>query len=280
MRRTTILFVSALLVLGLTACGDDRADPVVAPVGSDAPPTSESAAYQHPTGADEVVVSIEQEGGFAPVEMIFARVPTVLVTGDGRQLTPGPQIAIYPGPLLPNVQVADLGEAGVQDLLALADRHGLLQAREYATPTNIADATDTVVTIRVGGETYVHRAYALGLEGGLDDTGAPVDDDARRQLAEFVREASMVSGDTTSFEPDAYLVRAMPVDDLSGFDIEPTVVAWPEDVDVDLATAECTEVAADAVGDTFTTANQLTFFEQAGATYQLAVKPLLPGSGC
>lgn len=284
MRRTTLISVSALVALALTACGDDTVDPVAEPPATTAPstvpPEPAGDGYEHPDGADDVVVSIEQEGGFAPVEMIFSRVPSLLVSGDGRQFTPGPQIAIYPGPLLPNIQVADIGEEGIQDLLALADEHGLLEQREYKAPANIADATDTVVTIRVDGETYVHRAYALGLEGGLDETGAEIDDEARRQLTDFVAEATAVDEPTEGFEPEAYLVRATPIDDLGGFDVEPTVLPWPTDVDVDLSTAECAEIPAADVGATFAEANQLTFFEQDGTTYQLAVKPVLPGSSC
>jgi hypothetical protein len=66
---------------------------------------------------------------------------------------------------------------------------------------------------------------------------------------------------------------------MSGYEIEPTVVAWP--LDVDLATAdECVQIPAADVADTFADATQLTFFEQAGTTYELAVKPLVPGDGC
>lgn len=289
MRRTIPLTLSVLFALALTACGEDTDEPAAEPDGTDvtAPPTDPTttdpggAAYEHPTGADEVVVSIEQEGGFATVEMIFSRVPTLLVSGDGRQFTPGPQIAIYPGPLLPNVQVADIGEEGIQALLALADDHGLFQDREYEAPTNIADATDTVVTIRVDGETYVHRAYALGIEDRLDEAGTVIEDEARQQLADFVAAASSeIRADTRAFDAEHYLVRATPIDDLSGFDVEPTVVPWPADVDVDLSTADCVEIAADAIGDTFAEANQLTFFEQDGVTYQLAAKPKLPGAAC
>lgn len=294
MRRTITITASVLSLLALAACGDDSVDPVAdpttdptteptepstAPTEPTTPPTD--AGYEHPTGADDVVVSIEQEGGFAPATMIFARVPSLLVSGDGRQFSPGPQIAIYPGPLLPNIQVADIGEDGIQELLALADEHGLLQEREYAAPTNIADATDTVVTIRVGGETYVHRAYALGLDDGLDEGGDPIDDAARQELAAFVDAAGAgVESDTATFEPDAYLVQATPVDDLDGYEIEPTIVPWPTDVDADLSSEECFVVTADAIGETFAAANQLTFFEQDGVVHELAVKPQLPGSGC
>lgn len=289
MRRITPLTVSALLAFAAAACGDDSTEPVADPPATDVtvaptePGTTEpgDAGYEHPTGADEVVMSVEQEGGLATVEMIFSRVPSMLVSGDGRQFTQGPQIAIYPGPLLPNIQVADIGEDGIQRLLAAADEHGLLQEREYEAPMNIADATDTVVTIRAGGETYVHRAYALGLEGGLDEDGEPIDDGARRQLENFVAEAgSMAATDTEAFEPERYLVQATPVDDLSVFDVEPTVVPWPADVDVELASAECVEISADAIGDTLAEANELTFFDQGGTTYRLAVKPALPGSAC
>lgn len=286
MRRTTPIIMSVLLAFALTACGDDSVEPVAEPNGTTAPPTipptngPDSVGYQHPTGADEVVVSIAQEGGFAPAEMIFASMPSFLVSGDGRQFTPGPQIAIYPGPLLPNIQVADLGEEGVQEFLALADEHGLLQERDYESPTNIADATDTVVTIRVGGETYAHRAYALGFEAGLDQSGAEVDDPARQQLAAFVAAVtSSASPETTSFEPERFLVRATPVDDLTGYEVEPTILPWP--IEIDLGSADdCIEIPAEAIGATFADANQLTFFEQEGLTYQLAVKPALPGMTC
>jgi hypothetical protein len=296
MRRTSpiaTLTVSVLAMLSLAACGDDGSEPVAQPsdptteptTGSTDPSTDPSdpaaGGYEHPTGPDDAVVTIAQEGGFTTPEMMFARVPTLLVSGDGRQFSPGPQLAIYPGPLLPNVQVADIGEEGIQELLALADEHGLLQDREYPAPTNIADATDTVVTIRVAGEMYVHRAYALGLEDGVDATGAPLDDPARRELAAFVDAAgSAVVSDTVTFEPDAFLVRATPVDDLGAYDVEPTVVPWPAGVDVELGAAECVVVSADAVGDVFADANQLTFFEQDGVPHQLAVTPQLPGTGC
>lgn len=288
MRRTTPILVTGLLTLTAAACGDDTVEPVADPGEISAPTTTPTTpatsepdgGYDHPDGADEVVVRIEQEGGFAPAELIFGRVPTLVVSGDGRQLFPGPQIAIYPGPLLPNIQVADIGEDGIQALLALADDLGLLQERTYESPDNIADATDTVVTINVGGETYVHRAYALGLENGLDETGEPIDDGARQQLADFVAQATSFSGDTRAFEPEAFLVRATPVDDLSVYEVEPTVVPWPADVDVELASAECVEIDATSIMDTFADANQLTFFEQGDVVYQLAVKPVLPGTEC
>jgi hypothetical protein len=296
--RTTAL-ISLGLLAPLAACGDDTSTSSppadsVAPPATTAPPTAPAttapattapattapAGYEHPAGADDVVVSIAFEGGFVPVETVFTQLPTLLVTGDARQFSLGPVPAIYPGPLLPNVQVAEIGEDGVQALLALADEHGLLQARDYEGPTNIADASDTVVTINADGETFVHRAYALGLDDGLGE-GTGDTDEARADLLAFVEAATGIGDiETAPFEPSTYLVRAIPVDDLTGYEIEPTVVEWPL-ADVALADAEdCIAIDAAEISETFADANQLTFFEQDGVTYQLGVKPQLPGDTC
>lgn len=287
-RRLLALSLAAGVLLA--ACGDDSVDPVAEPTATDPPDETTvpgattdapgSAGYDHPAGADEVVIRIDQEGGFAPVEALFARIPNLLVTGDGHAFAPAPQTAIFPGPLVPAVQVTDVGEDGIQGLLALADEHGLLQEREYEAPANIADATDTVVTLTVGGRTFVHRAYALGLEGGLDPAGGELDDPARAELSEFIAAATAaVDPASEVYEPTEYLMTAMVTTDLTGYDVEPTIVAWP--LDVALADAgECTLVSAPDADDLLADATQLTFFEQDGVVYRLAVKPALPGDGC
>lgn len=276
MRRIVPLLAASALVLG--ACGDDAVDPGSGGSTVPPPPTttepSDSERYEHPDGADDVVVSVEFVGGFMPLEAVFRQLPNLVATGDGRVFVPGPQIAIYPGPLLPNVQVGEIGEEGLQELLRLADDHGLLAERVYESPTDIADAPDTVVTVRVGDETFVHRAYALGL-------GESESDEARAQLAAFVVAASAATVvDTVELVPEEFRVRAFAVDDLTGFELEPTVIEWPVD-EVDLSAAGgCVIIDAIDVGELFAAADQLTFFEQGGATYQLAAVPVFPGSGC
>ncbi len=115
-------------------------------------------------------------GGFVPVDYDFLNLPSLLVTGDGRVIEQGPQIEIYPGPLLPNLQQRTISEAGIQALLRLAEEHDLFRDVEYENPTNIADAPFTVVKISANGATYEHNVYALGLGGDGTET-----DEARAQ---------------------------------------------------------------------------------------------------
>lgn len=289
--RILSLAVAGSMTLALAACGDDSqtssGDTVPAPstpattATSTVPGTSAPAtgAIEHPVGADDVVLRIGYEGGFVPVEVAFQNLPTLLVTGDGRLIVQGPAIEIYPGPLLPNMQVRTISEAGIQQLLALAADHGLLTERTYENPTNIADAPDTVVTIAANDDTYEHRAYALGIDGEEGD-------ELRQALADFVAAATgefVVDnpelGPEQPYTSDTFLVRPALVTDLTGYEIEPTVTDWPADLPP-LVDGECTEVPASAVGDLFAAATQLTFFTSADRQFSLAVKPQLPGDTC
>ncbi len=274
------------MLIGLAACGDDSstADQPTGPVETIAPPATPAPttpappttapAFEHPTGADEVVLEIAYEGGFLHPDAAFGLLPVTVVTGDARQFVLGPQIEIYPQPLLPNVLVSEIGEAGVQRLLELAAEHGLLTEREYARNDMIADAADTVVRISANGETYEHRAYALGLD--TDESGD------RAELQAFVEAVTAEPAmDEEAFAPEHYLVRATPVDDVTDYDVEPTLVDWPADSALVLADAnECVEVPADDVHGLFADANQLTFFVEDDVAYQVTVKPQLPGDNC
>ena len=196
--RPTILLI--LPLLALAACGDgspvDDAGATVPPVETPAPtvpPTVETAAptvpptvpgtagddtgsaYPVATGADDVVISVTNEGGFVPAGFAFVNPPIALVSGDGRALSTGPVAAIFPGPLLPNILQRSISPEAVQQLLAEADELGLLADIVYEDPTNIADAGTTIVAITVDGTTYRHAAYALGLEPDGES-----DPDARR----------------------------------------------------------------------------------------------------
>jgi hypothetical protein len=297
--RPHVLIPVVAAMLTLAACGESSptADspsstapssttPATTPPTTPQSPPSTSPAgdgYDHPAGADDVVIEIGYEGGFVPAGTAFTQVPLLLISGDGRAINEGPIPEIYPGPLLPNLLERTITEAGVQTLLAKADELGLLAHVEYADPKSpIADAPDTVVTITVDGKTYRHAAYALGLENESDP--------ARANLFEFVNAATDLPGTVgkrelgaeVPYERDSYLIRANEVDLATvDPDVPPTIVRWPARTSVRLADASDCAVLPRAEGDAlFTDATQLTFFRQAGVTYSVAATPQLPGRGC
>jgi hypothetical protein len=280
--RTLVGITGALL---LAACGTD--DPEVT-AGEPPPP---AGGDEHASDSEAVVLSITDVGGFVPPDRTFTHEPRLLVTSDGRVIQSGPVIAIYPGPLLPNLLQRSITETAIQHLLDLADEHGLLGDVNYTRPDNIADAADTVVTIRVDGETFEHRAYALGLGGGPDGGET---DAARARLFDFVVAATDLTSDPAAdeigpeepYRSDSYLIRAAeaanpePTGD-APIDIQPTLVDWPSDAPVRLAAAaECVEVPTNRFAQMFEGANQLTRFVDDGVAYSLAITPRLPGRSC
>lgn len=279
-RRTFLTAVLGLPVLGagaslLAACGE-----ATGPAGTPEPTTPPTVP--HPTGADEAVLRISYSGGFVPYGYDFRQVPTLLISGDGRAFVPGAVPAIYPGPLLPAVNVRSIDEEAVQTLLALARTEGLLAAPpDYALPPGIgiADAPNTVVVLHANGTEYVHSANALGMDG----TSTP----ARDALHRFVEKASSLDatvgavhlGTEAPFEAAEYRFMAIEVDP-SGYTTEPlpTVVDWPTATGVVLAdSAECARVSDEVAGDLFRGANELTFFREGEIVYQLWVVQVLPG---
>jgi hypothetical protein len=278
----------SLPLLAHAACGgdDDAAGtlpPATTTTTTTRPVTTAGAVYDLATGADDVVISVRYDGGFAPVGAIFARTPVALITGDGRALTTGPVPAIYPGPLLPNIQQRLITPAAIQQLVAMADRLGLLADVTYPRNDQVADAADTIVDITVGGRTFHHDAYALG----IDDTEA---DAGRKRLLEFVNALSDLErtvgadalGHEQPFRPDHYLIQAVVTEPTTETtDVAPTVVPWPADAPVRLADATtCATLPAAVAAPLFDDANALTYFTDAGVTYYVAVVQQVPGRSC
>ena len=156
----------------------------VAPAGATNPSAAPSAAID----PEEVAIRVDWEGGFVTPGVSLSRLPIVLVTADGRVITQGPQDAMYPGPLLPNLQVRTLTPAALADLLERAADDGLLVDADYAGGP-IADAATTVLRITVDGVTYTQSAYALfeslDANGVEQPSGAP-DAEGRAAMRSFL----------------------------------------------------------------------------------------------
>jgi len=250
---------------------------------------------------DELLFRVEQSGGFVPVEFIFANLPAVSSYADGRVITNGPMIEIYPQPALPNLRQTVLTEAGLQRVLGEIRDTGLFTDTTHYEGPEITDLPDTIFTLNDAGRTVVVSAYALG----VDETTLPdrVNAGARAELLDLLAFVSnlpsnlpaeeIVSADEAyGIERIKFLAREVdpanpPWDDPA---LAQTEIAWPLDTSLDsvaqpydgpfgeletLCTAldgeDATEVVTALEG-----ANQLTPWESDGTQYLLWVRPLLP----
>ena len=261
-----------------------------------------STASPKPVDPDKVIFRVSWEGGFVTPEMLLGRLPTVVVYADGRVITQGPVLAIYPGPFMPNVQERTLSEAGLERMIELAREKDLLKDVHYDFH-GIADAADTVLEIHLDGKSYRVSAYALA-EAGFDGEIAPAIElepaevEGRAALREFIDALMTVPETDYADQPHAYDFEALRlymkpaqiVED-SEFPGEQLPIAWPLD---DLATSgtaidnpsveRCLVVEGDdleTVMPLLQGANQLSVFESQGELYSLIPQPLYPGeSGC
>ena len=260
------------------------------------------AAAPSPTPApdpDRVVFRVDWAGGFVMPGTDLGRLPVVVVYADGRVVVQGPQIEIWPAPLVPNLQVRTLTPEALARLVALAKDEGLLRDAHYEYPL-IADAATTVLTINVDGATYRVSAYALA-EAGFDEDAAAGDliDEATREgratLRAFIDTLTGLpdadfADDWAPFEAVSVKLIATRVDQLPDENGEP--VAWPlGDLDTAGVTVgdgslglRCIVVTGedlDVLAPVLAVANTMTPFTSGGATFLLVVRPLLPGeAGC
>lgn len=273
----TALVVVAGLIGGLSALGGRAGaeDPAMGP----APGVATG-------GGSAPILSVTLEGGFAPPDVLFGRLPTVYVTADGRMIAAGPQILIYPGPALPNLRQQQLTPAGVAALRGLAVAAGLdRRPPDYGLPS-VADVPTTVFTyVDAEGRTFVHRVEALGFDEGLSTAQQAARAALQRLLQQLAEpDGSLGAGNVgpdEPFVPGAFRIRAVPAPDGPTDDgIEPQVLPWPVD-SVRLAQpATCTPVTgpdATVLRDALAGANQLTRWTQDGTTYLVDTRTVLPG---
>lgn len=174
--RPVLLIGLVLVTLMLfAACGEAE---MTFNSGSAAEPTPTEEPIAYPQGADDVVVRIENTGGFVPQEFLVTHMPVFSLYGDGRAITEGPQIMIYPGPALPNLQMGTLTDEGIQLILEAAAEADLLDGDKHYMVDGVADAGTTVFTVTANGVTHTVSAYALNI---TDLPGIPAEDVEARQ---------------------------------------------------------------------------------------------------
>jgi hypothetical protein len=147
---------------GTSASPDPSGQPSAEPVG----------AIDHPTGATDIVLRMEEGGGFVPVEFVLTQTPQFTLYGDGTIIFQAPP-SEAPPPAGGNgvvrqepLRVGRLTEAEIQALLefAIADGGLGLASKDLYDNPMVADAPTTTFTIHAGGLDKTFGVVALGID--------------------------------------------------------------------------------------------------------------------
>jgi len=251
-----------------------------------------NGGIDHPTGPADLVLRMDVGGGFVAPAYELRRIPTWSLFGDGRVITEGPQIEIYPGPSLPSIQVQTITEEDIQAILEAAKTAGLLGPDRTYGQGCIADAPTTTFTVYADGTKHVVSAYALGMVPG----SCPGEDtEARAKLARFSAKLSGLAGwlptgslgQQDQFEFSEMRVYVQPYAGSPEPGLHQAALDWPlSDPLLSFGEADATygDFRCGVVGgaDLATLlpgaqrANELTPWRSGGADFSLIFRPLLP----
>jgi hypothetical protein len=254
----------------------------------------------HPAGADQLVLGVEDTGGFVAPSTTLVRLPIFSLYGDGTQIEAGAETEIYPGAALPPILARSVSETGIQAILQAALDAGLDHDARFTDlgSVGIADATTTVFTLTVDDVTHRTEIYALSMLPEQPDGMSDQEWRTRQALADLVRRLAILESwlpaDSLGVSEPFHGTRAeilvspyRPDDALT----EPPL-QWPLDsalasIGDPTAAAPLTRCGIVSAGDWTSlerdaeAANELTPWVDDGARYAIAFRPLLPDEpGC
>jgi len=300
--------VSAVALLG-AACGKAGAGsgsggPTTSGGGPTTSPSPLDPGITHPAGPNDLILRIDQTGGFVMPQSLLVRLPSFALYGDGTLITLGAQTEIYPQPALPPLFVQHLTEEGIQTILQLAEEAGLLGHDASYDNRCVADVTTTVFTTVADGGTHVVQAYALGFDEHGDGRCVPASQqDARQALVKFQNQMTDLSktlpagsyDDPQPWEPTGLRLYVSEGNPSSG-DVEEPEIAWPlgeplsefgdpmgQSGDPSFGTSCGTVEGADleTLLPSVQTATGISPWTSEGKVYGILFRPLLPDeSGC
>jgi hypothetical protein len=165
-----------VLLLVLAACGasgggSESGSPSPSAPSSETPLPSDGGGksgndgqIDHPAGS-EAVLAITWAGGMLHESMTVTQVPPLVITGDGRVIMQGMQTLEFPGPALPALIERRLTEDGVQQVLRALEQTNLFIGDLELRGMNamVADANDTIFTVRAAGLESVVTVYAISM---------------------------------------------------------------------------------------------------------------------
>ena len=186
--------------------------------------------YEHATGSEDVLVSVDLAGWYGPLEYALRNTASFLLLGDGTAIVPAAIDLSYPGPAINPLQSSTLTEQQIQELFAAADAAGLLGAEIDFGEPGITDQATTYIDITVDGTTFSQAAYALDY---IDDDYPNLSEASRAGRAaarDFVALAQgMVGSDSEQYVPTAVLVHRLSPREQTTIDpdLEQQPRAWP-----------------------------------------------------
>ena len=280
MKRATAIVV--VLGLALAACGaGESTDTTGSPDTTGGDGTSGTSTLPPVDAPDEIFLTVTSEGGFIPVEFNLERMPRYMLLRDGTLFYQGPVPAIFPGPLLPNVQVTTVGADVRDEISLLLDELGIADIDEFIDDSGadmVADASTEVITYFDDNGAHRLGIYALG----LTEAGASPERVLANELIQVLDDASM-QGQSTTYQPERLQVAAGPAIEFD--EGMSQTKAWP----LDIAYGDmpewgmgwrCAEIEGDAVASlfqTFSQANQATHWDTGDELVSIKARPLLPG---
>ncbi|MEX2654773.1 MAG: hypothetical protein WD532_07070 [Acidimicrobiia bacterium] len=239
------------------------------------------------TQSDDVILTVTDEGGFAPVELLLGRHPRFVLQADGRLYTPGVVAAIYPGPMLTPIFVGTVDEADMDEILRLVTEAGLgdIDGRvdDTTAAAHIADATTTVVTYFDGEKTHTASVYALGIALESSELAEDV-----MAVVEALDRAAANIDDAVEYRPTRVEIRtgnglALPDPEYRTTKPWPLETA-PDELPVGELGWRCVVVEGPPATDLlelFGEATQATVWDYQGTEIALIARGLVPGApGC
>lgn len=193
MRTPGVLLASALLG-SLVGCG-----------GPQPTATTDPGLVERPTGADELVLRVENRGGLQPPLERERQLPAMSIYGDGLVLVPKPVDLNFPDPAGYELDAFRIEAALLDDIVAAGVAVGLRQEDCHVAqegPDFVADAGATTITLVAAAGRHVTGADAL-FDAADPDTAE------RTQLRDFVeRLYGLRPADAAleRHEPEAYRV--------------------------------------------------------------------------
>jgi hypothetical protein len=238
--------------------------------------------------ADDLVLRVRTYGGMVPVAVAVAELPEVSVYGDGRVITTGPVLDMYPGPALPNVQVRHIGRDKVRSLAKRSLEAGVGTDKDLGVP-NVADAPATSITVLAESGPLTTSVAALDMTGGDGLSGSQVE--ARKRLVDLVRslrDLPKTLGGGAVDEPVAYVPAQLAAiahrwtEGQGGLPADPPPVDWPGAAPLPGAPApgrtgvNCLLADAAPVLAAAKAANARTPWVSDGVRWEINFRPLLP----